>query len=73
LVRLKGPSPTLYTHTITSESEVRPRRDPQWRLNPPIIEVVQKEILKLLNAGVIYPIEDFDWVSPTHVVPKKGR
>ena len=34
-------------------------------------EVVKKEIMKLLDAGVIYPITDSDWVSPIHVVPKK--
>ena len=37
-----------------------------------MMEVVQKEILKLLDAGVIYPIDDSKWVSPTHVVLKKG-
>ena len=35
-------------------------------------EVVRKEILKLLEAGIIYPIADSDWVSPVHCVPKKG-
>jgi len=35
-------------------------------------EVVKKEILKLLKAGIIYPISDSAWVSPVHVVPKKG-
>jgi len=35
-------------------------------------EVVKKEILKLLDAGVIYPISDSIWVSPVHCVPKKG-
>ena len=34
-------------------------------------EVVKKEVLKLLNVGVIYPIEDSKWVSLTQVVPKK--
>jgi hypothetical protein len=34
--------------------------------------VVKKEVLKLLNAGVIYPITDSEWVSPVQVVPKKG-
>ncbi|XP_048605625.1 uncharacterized protein LOC125583105 [Brassica napus] len=33
---------------------------------------LKKEILKLLDAGVIYPISDSKWVSPVHVVPKKG-
>ena len=31
----------------------------------------QKEVLKWLDAGVIYPIFDNQWVSPVHVVPKK--
>ncbi|GKD30204.1 hypothetical protein Tco_1240982 [Tanacetum coccineum] len=35
-------------------------------------EVVKKEIIKLLDAGIIYPIEDSPWVSPVHYVPKKG-
>ncbi|CAM8949922.1 unnamed protein product [Rhodiola kirilowii] len=35
------------------------------------MEVVQKEIQKLLDADVIYPISDSRWVSPVHVVPKK--
>ncbi|RVW75937.1 Retrovirus-related Pol polyprotein from transposon 17.6 [Vitis vinifera] len=35
-------------------------------------EVVQAEVLKLLQAGIIYPISDSLWVSPTQVVPKKS-
>ena len=35
-------------------------------------EVVKKEVLKLLQAGMIYPISDSEWVSPIHIVPKKG-
>ena len=35
-------------------------------------EVVRKEILKLLEAGIIYPAADSEWVSPVHCVPKKG-
>ncbi|XP_019096531.1 PREDICTED: uncharacterized protein LOC109130895 [Camelina sativa] len=34
--------------------------------------VVKKEIMKLLNVGIIYPISDNNWVSPVHVIPKKG-
>ena len=36
-------------------------------------EVVRAEVLKLLQAGIIYPISDSTWVSPTQVVPKKSR
>ncbi|KAJ4700581.1 Retrovirus-related Pol polyprotein [Melia azedarach] len=35
-------------------------------------EVVRAEVLKLLDAGMIYPISDSPWVSPVQVVPKKG-
>ena len=35
-------------------------------------KVVKKEILKLLDTGIIFPISDSKWVSPIHVVPKKG-
>ncbi|XP_075489603.1 uncharacterized protein LOC142528438 [Primulina tabacum] len=41
-------------------------------LNPAMKEVVKNEVLKLLNAGVIYVISDSNWVSPVQVVPKKG-
>ena len=35
-------------------------------------EVVRNEILNLLEAGIIYPVADSQWVSPVHCVPKKG-
>jgi hypothetical protein len=35
-------------------------------------EVVKKEVLKLLKAGVIYPVSNSEWVSLVQVVPKKG-
>ena len=50
---------------------VQPTREAQRRLNPPMMEVVKKEILKLLDVGVIYPISDSKWVRPVQVVPKK--
>jgi hypothetical protein len=36
-------------------------------------EVVRVEVIKLLDAGIIYPIFDSQWVSPIHVVPKRAR
>ncbi|GJR40050.1 DNA-directed DNA polymerase [Tanacetum coccineum] len=33
---------------------------------------VKKEVIKLLDAGLIYPISDSPWVSPVQVIPKKG-
>ena len=48
------------------------RRQTIYWLNPKMKEVVRKEILKLLEAGIIYPIDDSQWVSPVHCVPNKG-
>ena len=53
------------------EVDAKPVCDPQRRLNPKMKEVVRKGILKLLEAGIIYPIADSQWVSPVHYVPKK--
>ena len=54
------------------EKDTKPIRAPQRRLNPKMKEVVRKEILKLLEAGIIYPVADSQWVRPVHCVPKKG-
>nr|GEV79319.1 reverse transcriptase domain-containing protein [Tanacetum cinerariifolium] len=44
----------------------------QRRVNPKIYDVIKKEVEKLLDAGLIYPISDSPWVCPVHCVPKKG-
>jgi len=49
LADLKGLSPPLCSHKITLESNAKPNRHPQQRLNPPMMEVVQKEILKVVR------------------------
>ena len=54
------------------EEECKPKVQPQRRLNPSMKEVVKAEVIKLLDAGMIYPIFDSAWVSPVQVVPKKG-
>ena len=68
---LKGISPLVCIHHIYLEEEARSVRQPQRRMNPHMQEVVRAEVLKLLQAGIIYPISDSTWVSPTQVVPKK--
>ena len=69
---IKGISPSFCMHKILMEENASPSVEHQRRLNPIMKEVVKKEILKLLDAGVIYPISDSKWVSPIHFVPKKG-
>ena len=54
------------------EEEAKPIHQPQRKLNPHLQEVVQAKVLKLLQVGIIYPISDSPWVSPTQVVPKKS-
>ena len=69
---LKGISTTLCQHKINMEPDDIPVVDHQRRLNPKMKEVVRMEILKLLEAGKIYPIAYSRWVSHVHCVPKKG-
>ncbi|GKB81037.1 reverse transcriptase domain-containing protein [Tanacetum coccineum] len=54
------------------EDDYKPTVQSQRRVNPKIHEVIKKEVLKLLDAGMIYPKSDSPWVSPVHCVPKKG-
>ena len=69
---LKGISPSICMHKILMEENARTSIEHQRRLNPVMKEVVRKEVLKWLNAGFIYAISDSPWMSPVHVVPKKG-
>ncbi|CAL8175219.1 unnamed protein product [Prunus armeniaca] len=69
---IKGISPTLCMHKILLEDNAMHKRDAQRRLNPNMKEVVRKEVMKLLDVGIIYPISDSKWVSPVQVVPKKS-
>ncbi|XP_050217551.1 uncharacterized protein LOC126668389 [Mercurialis annua] len=69
---IRGISPSVVMHKIHLENESRASAQRQRRLNPNMKEVVHKEIVKLLHAGIIYPISDSAWVSPIQCVPKKG-
>ncbi|GJU10197.1 reverse transcriptase domain-containing protein [Tanacetum coccineum] len=69
---IKGIDPHFYTHKILMEDDCKPSVQSQRRVNPKIHEVIKKEVIKLLDAGMIYPISDSPWVSPIHCVPKKG-
>ena len=60
-------------HWILLEDVHKPSVKAQMRLNRTMKEVVRKEVLKCLDAGVIYPILASSWVNPVQVVLKKGR
>ena len=68
---LKGIDPSVCMHHIRLEESSKPSSEMQQRLNPNMEEVVKKEVIKLLDVGIIYPISDSKWVSPTQVVLKK--
>nr|GEU42423.1 reverse transcriptase domain-containing protein [Tanacetum cinerariifolium] len=54
------------------KDDFEPAVQHQRRVNPKIHDVIKKEVLKLLDARLIYPISDSPWVSPVHCIPKKG-
>ncbi|XP_022861029.1 uncharacterized protein LOC111381473 [Olea europaea var. sylvestris] len=71
IVDIKGISPSLCMHKILIEENFYPTIESQRRLNPNIKEVVGVEVLKILDAEIIYSISDSAWTNPVQVVPKK--
>ncbi|GKC47233.1 reverse transcriptase domain-containing protein, partial [Tanacetum coccineum] len=69
---IHGICPSFCKHKIQPLDDKKPVVQKQKNLNPNMQEVVKKEIVKLLDTGIIYPITDSPWVSPIHCVPKKG-
>ncbi|GJV39004.1 reverse transcriptase domain-containing protein [Tanacetum coccineum] len=70
---IKGINLEFCSHKILIEEDYEPAVQHQRRVNPNIHDVIKKEVEKLLDAGLIYPISDSPWVSPVHCVPKKGE
>ncbi|GJU72101.1 reverse transcriptase domain-containing protein [Tanacetum coccineum] len=69
---IPGICPSFCKHEIQLLDDKKQVVQKQRRLNPNMQEVVKKEIMKLLDTGIIYPIVDSPWVSPIHCVPKEG-
>nr|GEV25977.1 DNA-directed DNA polymerase [Tanacetum cinerariifolium] len=69
---IQGINPKFCTHKILMEEDYKPAIQHQRQVNPKIHNVIKKEVEKLLDAGLIYPLSDSPWVSPVHCVPKKG-
>ncbi|GJX98084.1 reverse transcriptase domain-containing protein [Tanacetum coccineum] len=70
---IPGICPSFFKHKIQLFDDKKPVVQKQRMLNPNMQEVVKKEIVKLLDTGIIYPTADSPWVSPIHCVPKKGE
>nr|GFA06017.1 reverse transcriptase domain-containing protein [Tanacetum cinerariifolium] len=61
LFEIKGIDPEFYTHKILMEDDFEPAVQHQRRVNPKIHDVINNEVLKLLDAGLIYMISDSPW------------
>ncbi|GJR75219.1 reverse transcriptase domain-containing protein [Tanacetum coccineum] len=72
LFDIKGIDPQFCTHKLLMGDDFKSAVQHQRRVNTKIHQVIKKEVVKLLDAGLIYPISDSPWVSPMHYVPKKG-
>nr|GEX69706.1 reverse transcriptase domain-containing protein [Tanacetum cinerariifolium] len=76
---IKGINPEFCTHMILIEDDFKPAVQHQRRVNLKIQEVIKKEVLKLLDVGLIYPISDSPWGSvyaltteKSHFIVKEG-
>nr|GEW20681.1 reverse transcriptase domain-containing protein [Tanacetum cinerariifolium] len=72
LSNIQGINLEFCTHKILMEEDYKPVVQHQRRVNPKIHDIIKKEVEKLFDAGLIYPISDSPWVSLVHCVPKKG-
>nr|GEU42275.1 reverse transcriptase domain-containing protein [Tanacetum cinerariifolium] len=59
---IKGIDPRFCTHKILMEEDYKPAVQSQRRVNPKIHDVIKKEVIKLLDARMIYPISDSPWL-----------
>lgn len=69
---IQGISPAISMHRTVLEDNAKKNIEGQRRLDLIMMEVVKKEIIKWLDADIVYPISDIAWVSPVQCVPKKG-
>nr|GEY22352.1 reverse transcriptase domain-containing protein [Tanacetum cinerariifolium] len=70
---IKGVDQEFCTHKILMEDDYEPTVQHQRRVNPKIHAVIKKEVEKLLDAGLIYPISDSPWNSILTFKTKKGE
>lgn len=68
---IRGISPAFCTDKINHEDSVKPAVEGMRRLKEGMKDVVKKEVLRLLNSGMIYPLADSEWVRLVHCIPKK--
>lgn len=70
---LKGIKGDLKEMWIVLKPDTRPVKHQPYRLNSRIKEKVKMEIDKMLAAGLIFPVEEVEWVSPIVIQNKKDK
>ncbi|KAL3684568.1 hypothetical protein R1sor_002590 [Riccia sorocarpa] len=69
---MKGVPPEICQHNIKLLPSAKPMVQRPYRMNPNYAETVKKEIDKLKEANFIYPVKEYNWLSPIVIVPKKN-
>nr|GEW53798.1 reverse transcriptase domain-containing protein [Tanacetum cinerariifolium] len=72
LTDIKGIDPELCSHKILLEDDYSPKVQSQRRVNSKIHDVIKKEVEKLLDTRLIYPISDSPWEFDFKVIDTKG-
>nr|GFA02545.1 reverse transcriptase domain-containing protein [Tanacetum cinerariifolium] len=72
LTDIKGIYPEFCSHKILLEEDFSPKVQSQRRVNPKIHDVIKKEVEKLHDAGLIYPISNSPWEFDFKVIDTKG-
>ena len=55
---------------IELKEGVKPVFQKLRRINRELLPVLKEELVKLLKAGLIYPVEHSDWGNPVVITPK---
>eukprot|EP00253_Pinus_taeda_P027572 PITA_27572 len=58
---------------ITLKLDTKPIKQRLYHLNPEYKEMVHQELDKMLEAGIIEPVEESDWASPMVIQEKKQK
>jgi hypothetical protein len=67
---IKGPMGEM---KIPLKTDARPVKQRPYRLNPKYKQKVHIELDRMLEVGIIEPVEESEWISPMVVQDKKSR
>nr|GFB06701.1 reverse transcriptase domain-containing protein [Tanacetum cinerariifolium] len=73
LTNIKGIDLEFCSHKILLKEDYSPKVQSQRRVNPKIYDVIKKEVEKLLDAGLIYPISDSHWAGEFALITRSYK